>query len=78
MNVYLLKLELYYTKLLKHVLLHYSELYQIITKYYYNLILQYIILLLHFILLFVTAYYEEYQCKEVATKEVNSTESRAV
>ena len=57
-NVYLLKLDLYYTKLLKRVIFHYSELYQIITKYYCILIFQHIILLLHFILVFVTAYYE--------------------
>ena len=34
---HLLKLDVYYTNLLKYVFLHYSEIYQTITNYYYDL-----------------------------------------
>ena len=56
MCVQLLKLDLYYTNLMKYLLLHYSEIYQTITKYCFNLKLEDIILLLHTILLCGTVY----------------------
>ena len=57
MCVYSSKLDLHnanFNKLIKDVLLHYSEINQTITKFYYNLLLQDIIMLLHINLLFVT------------------------
>ena len=54
----LLKLHLYYTKLMKYVFLHYFVKNQTTTKYHYNLQLQDIILLLNIILLFLTGYYD--------------------
>ena len=56
MCVYLLKLNLYYTNLMKYVFLQYSEIYQTVTKHYYCLQLQDSILLVHTILLFVSVY----------------------
>ena len=37
MCVYLLNLDLYFTILMKYVFLHYSVIYQTMTKYYQNL-----------------------------------------